>query len=164
MGQPIYKNLTVKNFTSQANGQMAPAEGDGQYPFGYFRYVYDFAVHGGAISTITLAAQSGVAANTLPAGAVVVNAVIDVITILTSGGSATVALQLEAANDIFTATAYSSEPFEATGVEILTPVFATDTTWIKTTAARAPKIVIGTAALTAGKFYVYLFYFQSSTL
>src|SRR5688500_17062465 len=64
---------------------------------------YDFAVDGGAISTIAL--TSGLV---IPAGAIITRGYIEVLTALTSGGAATIACQVEAANDILTAVAVAS--------------------------------------------------------
>src|SRR4051812_48465232 len=69
------------------------------------RAKYDFAVEGGAVSTIALNTA------TLPVGAVILGGYLDVQTIPTSGGSATIAVQAQAANDLVTATAYGSSPW-----------------------------------------------------
>ena len=113
---------------------------------------YDFAVDGGAVSTIAI--TSGLP---IPSGSVIVGGYIDVTTQLTSGGSATIACQVEAANDIIAAVAVASWtagrfnilPSEASGS-------LTASTYRKTTADRNISIVIATAALTAGVFNVVL--------
>lgn len=113
---------------------------------------YDFAVDGGAVSTIAITAGTPI-----PNGSVVVGGYIDVTTQLTSGGSATIAVQVEAANDIITAVAVASWtagrfnilPSEQTGA-------LTASTYRKLTADRNISIVIATAALTAGVFNVVL--------
>ncbi len=64
---------------------------------------YDFAVDGGAVSTIAITSGTP-----LPSGATIVGGYVDVITQLTSGGAATIACQVEAANDILTAVAVAS--------------------------------------------------------
>lgn len=115
---------------------------------------YDFAVDGGAISTIPL-----IGAAAIPSGAVIVGGYVDVITPLTSGGAATIAAQVEAANDILTAVAVAS--WTAGRKNILpspTTGALTASTAVKTTAARDISIVIAAAALTAGAFRVVLFY------
>lgn len=112
---------------------------------------YDFAVHGGAVSTITLGGD-----NTVPAGAIIYGGLIEVDTALTSGGSATVAVGLESTNDLLAATAFGSAPWSSTGRKVIIPVGAA--TSVKTTVPRAVTITIATAALTAGKFRVVLFY------
>lgn len=105
---------------------------------------YDFAVDGGALGQITL---RGV--NSVPAGSVVTHGYIDTET--ASGGTGTVSVDLEAAGDIRAAATL------AAGRSNVVPV-ATGATSVKTTVARSIKITIGTAALTAGKFRVVLFY------
>ncbi len=114
---------------------------------------YDFAVDGGAVSTITLRSDDG----GLPAGAIVEGGLIEVDTILTSGGAPTVAVQAEGAGDIQAAAAISGAPWSTTGRKSVVPVF-TGATTVKTTIVRNPAIVIATATLTAGKFRVILFY------
>lgn len=104
-------------------------------------FLYDFALHGGAIGDITLAGD------TIPSGAQVFGAHIITKTALTSGGAATVALKVEAANDIIAATAYNAAPFTGT------PVAAAEKT-IKTTAARSVVATIAAQTVTAGKFWV----------
>lgn len=112
---------------------------------------YDFAVDAGAVSTITLRGD-----NTIPAGSVIMGGYLEVDTAVT-GAAATVAVQVEAANDIVTAAAISGAPWSTTGRKSVIPVF-TGATTVKTTVARSIAIVIGTAVVTAGKFRVVLFY------
>lgn len=113
---------------------------------------YSFAVQGGTQGTIALMGST-----VIPSGALVLGGYLKVGTTLTSGGSATVAVQVEGANDLVTATAYGSSPWSTTGVKAVVPVF-TAATFITTTAARDISIVIATADLTAGIFDVVLFY------
>jgi len=114
---------------------------------------YDFAVDGGAVSTIAITAGTPI-----PSGSVVVGGYVDVTTPLTSGGAATIACQVEAANDILTAVAVASW---TAGRKNVLPAPAsgalTAATAVKTTADRNISIVIGTAALTAGVFDVVLY-------
>lgn len=118
------------------------------------RGIYDFAVDGGAVSTIAL-----MGATNIPSGATIVGGFIDVHTQLTSGGAATIACQVEAANDILTAVAVASW---TTGRKNILPAMTsgalTASTAVRTTAARDISIVIAAAALTAGRFSVVLFY------
>lgn len=119
---------------------------------------YDFVVDGGAVSTITLRSAGGASlGNTLPAGSVVTGGYIEVDTALTSGGSATVAVSVESAGDLQAAAAFSGAPWSTTGRKSVTPAF-TGATGVKTTVARSVTITIATAALTAGKFRVVLYY------
>jgi hypothetical protein len=115
---------------------------------------YNFAADGGATGTIAL-----MGATNIPSGATIVGGYVDVTTQLTSGGSATIACQVEAANDILTAVAVASW---TTGRKNILPALTsgalTASTTARTTAARDISIVIATAALTAGAFKVVLFY------
>jgi hypothetical protein len=113
---------------------------------------YDFALDGGAISTIAITAGLPI-----PNGSVIVGGYVDVITQLTSGGAATIACQVEAANDILTAVAVASW---TTGRFNILPAAATGaltaSTYRKLTADRNISIVIAAFALTAGVFNVVL--------
>jgi len=114
---------------------------------------YDFAVDGGAIGT--LAITSG---TPIPSGSTIIGGYVDVLTALTSGGAATIACQVEAANDILTAVAVASW---TTGRKNILPAptsgALTASTAVRTTADRNISIVIATATLTAGKFDVVLY-------
>jgi len=117
---------------------------------------YDFAVDGGAVSTIVLRAAPDAGdnqGNTIPAGSVITHGYIDVLTAVASA-TGTVAVQAEAAADILAATGQAGLTL---GRKSIIPV-ATGATAVKTTVARSITIVIATAALTAGKFRVVLFY------
>lgn len=119
--------------------------------------LYDFAVDGGAISTITLRG-GGAIGSLVPAGSVVTGGFIDVETALT-GATATIAVNLEGAGDIVAATAVASW---TTGRKNILPADTTGSlsagTHVKTTVPRSIAITIATAALTAGKFKVVLEY------
>lgn len=108
--------------------------------------LYDFAVDGGAIGDITLRGD------TIPSSAVITDALIDVTTVLTSAGAATVAIKAEGAADINAADAISGAPWSTAGAK-RADLTAT-TAPVKTTAARSLVATVGTAALTAGKFTV----------
>jgi len=113
---------------------------------------YDFAVDGGVAGTITLRSNDG----PIPNGSYVLGGIVDVATLLTGTG-ATVAVQVEAANDTVNAAAISGAPWSSTGLKSVIPVF-TGATALKATADRSPAIVVAVANLTAGKFTVTLFY------
>ncbi len=114
---------------------------------------YDFAVQGGAISTIKLRGDD-LKELKLPKGAIVSYCAIDVLSALTSGGSATVAVSTgKTAADLKAATAYGS----ITGLVACVPV-GTVATSIKLTADVIPTITVAGAALTGGKFNVLIEY------
>ena len=127
-------------------------EGVNGIGFRVCRAAYSFAVDGGAVGTIALLGATSIPANALIAGGVLV-----VATALTSLGAATAALQVEGANDIVNAAAIAGVPWSTTGRKSIIPAF-TGATAVLTTAARDVSLVIGTADLTAGIFYVLLYY------
>lgn len=114
---------------------------------------YDFAVDGGAIGTIVLRSDDG----PIPNGSYITQAVVDVLTLFTTGSAATAALTVEAANDIVSATIVSGAPYSTTGLKSAIPV-GTGATMIKTSAQRSPSIVIATGTVTAGKLRLILEY------
>ncbi len=114
---------------------------------GWAVFEYDFALHGGAISTITVGPKL------LPAGAIIMDGVIHVKTACTSGGSATVAIHALSSEDIVAATAVASLTLNA--LLDVVPV-GTAATMLRCTAATQLSFVIATAALTAGVIAVGL--------
>jgi hypothetical protein len=113
---------------------------------------YDFAVDGGVAGTIALTAGLPI-----PLGAVVVGGYIDVLTQVTGPG-ASIAAQIEAANDVLTAVAIASWTVGRKNIlPALTTGALTACTAVKTTAARDISIVISGANLTAGKFDVVVY-------
>lgn len=114
---------------------------------------YDFAVDGGGTGTIVLRGVDSVG-NNIPSGAVVTGGYIDVLTGVASA-TGTVALQVESAGDLLVAV--SPTAALTTGRKSVVPA-GTGATAVKTTAARSLTMVIGTAALTAGKFRLVVFY------
>jgi hypothetical protein len=118
---------------------------------------YDFAVDGGAVSTITLRGLNTQSiGNNIPAGSVITGGYIEVDTPLTSGGAATVAVSAESAGDLTAAAVLGGAPWSTTGRKSL--IVVSGATSIKTTVLRNLSIAIATAALTAGKFRVVVFY------
>lgn len=113
---------------------------------------YSFAADGGAVGTIGL-----LGATIIPSGAIIVGGLVEVTTPPTSGGAATIAVQVEGAGDTIAAAAIAGAPWSTAGRKSVVPAF-TGATSVKTTAARDISIVIAVAALTAGVFTVYLFY------
>ena len=128
---------------------------EGAQQRGVAKFSYDFAVDGGVTGDITLRGSP------LPFKAIVWDGVVDVITVPTSLGGATAAVTTsQSANDLVTAAAIAGAPWSTTGLKALTPVGAA-AAGIKMTAARAPKLVIGTADLAAGKFNLFIEYYLS---
>lgn len=116
---------------------------------------YDFAVDGGAVATITPKATV-----TIPAGAVIFGGFIQGITLPTSGGGATIAIGLGSgaqAAALKAATAIAT--YVAGATVALIPVF-TAASVVKVAAETPITFTIGTAALTAGKVQVTIFYYM----
>jgi hypothetical protein len=119
---------------------------------------YSFAIHGGAISAISLGTK-------IPDNAIVLGGFVEVLTTCTTAGAdaGTMAISIQGANDIVSAIAVSdvSNPWDA-GLHAIVPKFNTpETTGIKLTAQRTITATIAVQAFTAGKFNVFLFYVES---
>lgn len=114
------------------------------------------------------ASQRTVAAHglgvTIPDDAIVVGGVVEVNTAFTSaGGTATIALMVNAANDIITAAAVSGAPWSTIGLKAIIPKANTpESTGVKLTAAREITATVAVQALTAGKLTVFLYYLQGA--
>lgn len=132
---------TRKVSAGAAYGQPKPAVG-----------LYDFAIEGGVVGDITLRGD------TIPSGAIITDALISVDTVLTSGGSATVAIKTEGAADVNSADAISGAPWSTTGAK--RGDLTATTAPVRTTAARPIVATVGTAALTAGVFKVVVWYVE----
>lgn len=114
---------------------------------------YDFSLVGGAVGTVALKDANGKQPY-LPKGAIVRDCIIDTITALTSGGSATVALGTGASGaDLKAALGYASY----TGRVACIPV-GTAATAIKLTSNVQPTATIAAAAVTAGKLAILINY------
>lgn len=112
---------------------------------------YDFAVSGGAISSINLLDASG-ASLSLPDNFCCTNVIIDKVTSLQSADSTSdISIGINSTADALAAVDETS--CDGTGFHAGIPV-GTAATAVKTTAARNPVFVIANTALTAGKWYV----------
>ena len=160
---PSITNATLTGTLALPDGTVTEADlvvpsADGLHARRIARATYDFAVDGGAISTIGL----GV---TIPDNAIVVRAWYEVLTTLTSAtDAATVALTIptDDVGGIVAAIAISdaSNPWDAGNHEaIQTGTVANFAN--KCTAARGLSMTIATEALTAGKFILYAEYIAS---
>jgi hypothetical protein len=114
---------------------------------------YDFAVDGGAIGTIVLRSDDG----PIPSGSYVLGGFLEIDTLFTTGTAAVAGIQVNAANDTVASTIVSGAPYSTTGIKVIIPAW-TATTIVKTTASRAPSMVVATGTITAGKGRLVLFY------
>lgn len=110
------------------------------------RATYNFPDDGGVVGAIGL----GV---TIPKGSVIEKAWIVNVTAPTSGGSATLAINIASAGDILAALAVAS----FTGLLAGIPV-GTTATMIQMTVEKEIVLTVAVADLTAGKFHVYVNY------
>ncbi len=113
---------------------------------------YSFAIDGGVVGDITLRGDS------IPSGAIVVDAYASVTTAVTSGGAATLAIKVEGAADINAADLVSGAPWSTTGAKRLD--FLATAAPVKTTAARSIVATVGAFDLTAGVFSVVVEYIE----
>lgn len=99
----------------------------------------------------------------LPANAIIVGGVVDVVKTFTSeNDTATIAISLVEANDIVAAKAIGAEGdvWDA-GLQAIVPKANTpESTGIKLTEEKAITVSVGVEALTAGKFVLYLDYYE----
>jgi hypothetical protein len=121
--------------------QQLIADGEYRQP-AYGCASYDFALNGGATGDISLGLK-------VPANVIIYTGFVYVRTAPTSGGSATVALKLSSSADTLTATAIGSLTINSITKITLTP---------RTTAETTLTATVATAALTAGRFQVTLFW------
>ena len=121
---------------------------------GTLKFTYDFDALGGDAGDITLVGEP------IPDDAIVFEGVVDVITALVGAGASVALSTSQSANDLISSAAVSGAPWSTTGLKAIVPVGAYDSA-IKMTAERAPKITITGADLTAGKFNLFIEYYQS---
>jgi len=127
-----------------------------------FKYTYDFGRDGGAVSDIDLTAD----VNALPAGFVVRGVSVVVTETITSGGSPTITFGNEDDTDGYLADVVATMGLTA-GSTIREGEVAGALLWddtndhsleyvIPDAGAAVPSMTVGTAALTAGKFILYV--------
>ncbi len=121
--------------------------------------LYDFSIHGGAVSTINLddvTNEFGTTSNVvIPSGSIIWSGVVDTLTQGATSASGTFSLGLNTTTDLLGATAAAS----INNRVALVPV-GTAASCVKLTADRTLTTSIATGAVTAGKFNVYLQYWQ----
>lgn len=145
LASPIWSNVTG---AVTANGGLGAT--------GNAKMTYDFAVDGGAISTITPTNSP-----TLPVGAIILGGTIDITTQLTSGGAATIALGLGSGAQVASLKAATAVASYTVGQLAMIPVF-TAATYVKVAAATRLTLTVAAFALTAGKLDVNVVYVQGN--
>jgi hypothetical protein len=116
---------------------------------------YDFSVDGGAASTITPAITTEI-----PNNAIMVGCFTHVKTACTSSGSATVQINAGGVN-LTPAVAFDDNEYDTANQVSNQATLNNSHLTAKATSDADIKIVVGTAALTAGVFDVYIQYYQS---
>ena len=123
-------------------------------------FMYNLDELGGAASAITLTAPDN-SAQTIPDNAVIKSVTIEGVTDNTSGGSATIALGYTGqATAFLSATAFDNAMWNENAVTTATPTVAVG----KTTAAVSVLATIATAALTAGKWFIWVEYYEGAVV
>lgn len=152
---------SVTATASEINSGVQPASvgTDGLGRRGVARFTFDPTAT--AASRTAAAHGTGV---TLPINAVVIGGFYDVNTALTSTNStAQVAISVEAANDILTATAVSNAILGTIGRKAIVPKNNTpESTSVKATAAREITVTVSVEALLGGKITGFLEYVVSA--
>lgn len=100
---------------------------------------------------------------TLPAHAIVVGGFVDVNTKFDSDATdaGTIAIHVQAANDIISAAAVSGAPYSTIGRKAIVPKANTpESTSVKTTVAREITCTVAEEALLSGKLTGYLYYVE----
>lgn len=121
------------------------------------RCLYDFAVHGGAVSTISLDDTDGKDC-VLPTGAVITQVYFDILTAFTStSNDGTIALTANSSGDLLAAVDADTLPLTASHPGSGIPI-GTAATMVKLTAQRTITMAIAVHAITAGKANFYIQY------
>ena len=127
---------------------------EGAISRGVAKFSYDFSALGGAEGDITLVGEP------LPDNAIIWDGNVDVITPLVGAGATAAVSTSQSADDLVAAAAVSGAPWSTVNTAAIVPV-GTAAACIKLTAERAPKLVIASADLTAGKFNLFIEYYLS---
>lgn len=117
---------------------------------------WKFSRDGGAVGDFNLKGLDGVETVKIPSGAFIVDCFVHAKAAVTSGGSLTLDVNAEAANDLLAGTAVASLSLNAKIKGI--PDMATVADYVLTTAERTLTISLNVAAATAGELDVYVFY------
>jgi hypothetical protein len=144
---PAVGNQGSECYTDDLRARLVYDDAAGKWlPQEYIPFVYDFAVHGGAVGAIDLGIS-------VPAGTIILDGIYDVVDALASGGAATIALKVEGTGDVLAAAAIGTAGTE--GLHDVVPD-GTAAKAIKATEDRKVTLTVAVAALTAGKLYGFL--------
>lgn len=147
----VYINRCVGNRAGYDLPALA-AVGEGIRRMHVAKATYDFSVDGGAVSSLGL----GV---TVPSGAIVYQALIHHETQV-AGTGADIGVTLQTTDDLLADAGVELSPWSASAGTVLAGIpVGTAATAIILTADREITVEIEDAALTAGKFHVYVLYF-----
>jgi len=131
-------------------GAVAPFTPEGLNLLPLTKWVYDATVDSGAIGTVAMRGPQ------LPVNAIAVAGFMEVIT-SPVGSGASIAIQLQAANDVVAAAAISGAPWSTGGIKAIVPVWSDMTKAIKvTSSAKTPSLVITSHLLSTGKINLFL--------
>lgn len=117
---------------------------------------WKFSRDGGAVATYNLKDMDGVSNIVIPSGAIIRNVYVHVVAAVTSGGSLTLDVNGNAANDLLAAAAVATLTLNAKLAGI--PDFATVADHVILTADRTLTIDLNVEAATAGEINVYVDY------
>lgn len=147
-----YTNIGTKAVPIWVNVATPVVVTGGLAGVGNAKFTYDFAVDGGAISTITPTNSP-----TIPLAAIVLGGVIDITTTLTGAG-ASIALGFGSGAQIASLKGATAVASWAAGTTlVMIPIF-TSATYYKLTAAARMTLTVSGGALTAGKMDVNIAY------
>jgi hypothetical protein len=149
--------LQTVNYNFAALGPIGADDGVGNLRVARFTFDTE-AVDSDGVDNIDVGAHgTGV---TIPAYAIIVGGFFDVNTPFGSAAdSATVAIRVEGANDIQTATAVSGAPYSTIGRKAIVPKANTpESTSVKTTVAREITCTVAVQALEVGKLTGYIYF------
>lgn len=118
-----------------------------------WRGVYAVGTDLGTAGTRTMRSEDG----PIPNGSVILSGYLSVVAAPASVGSATIAVQVNAANDIINAAAFDGAPWSSTGKKSIIPA-GTGATAVTCTADRSPAVVIAAATITLASVELVLVY------
>lgn len=155
------KQITVNGWLKDVNDNFAVLGPIGADVGLGVERVARFEFDAGVVGNRTIAAHgTGVI---LPANSVVVGGFVNVNTAFTSASTntGTIAISVEAANDILSAAAVSGAPYSTIGRKAIVPKASTpESTSVLVTVAREITCTVAVAALLTGKLTGYLYYVE----